>query len=77
MTLRELWNWYLENVAPQTLKQSTIDSRINVMDNHILPEMGHFKLRDINPAMLDKHFTKLQKKADMFKKDTMLKTILN
>ncbi|MDR0919651.1 MAG: site-specific integrase, partial [Oscillospiraceae bacterium] len=48
-------------VAPQTLKQSTIDSRINVMDNHILPEMGHFKLRDINPAMLDKHFTKLQK----------------
>jgi integrase len=63
MTLRQLCDWYFETIAPQTLKLSTLDSQKNVIENHILRDLGRFKLREIQVAMLDKHFVMIKNRG--------------
>jgi integrase len=65
MTLRELCDWYFENIAPQTLRESTIDGQKNMLENHILNDLGRFRLREISPAMLDKHFMTIRERGSI------------
>lgn len=48
-TLLELWEWYKKYFAPNYLRPSTIFTMTNVVENKILPELGHIKLGNFTP----------------------------
>jgi hypothetical protein len=61
ITLNALCDWYFENVAPNTVRPSTMNTYLKLMGNYILPEIGFMKLKDIFPARLDILFSDLRK----------------
>jgi len=52
MTLNQFVDVWLNNFAKTNLKQSTIDSRINALKNHISPHLGHLKIKEITTLAL-------------------------
>jgi integrase len=61
MTLQALCEWYYTNIAPQRLRQRTLENFRYRLDLYVLPKLGQKKLRDLKPAMLAAHFAELQK----------------
>ena len=61
MTLTELCGWYFENIAPNRLRAGTLESNRRLINNYILPKLGHKKLKELKPAILAPHFTELRK----------------
>ena len=45
--LSEVWNWYKTYYAPNKLRETTIDALNNIMENKVIPELGHLKIGDI------------------------------
>lgn len=64
-TLSELAAWYYETVAPSTLKQNVLVNYRKGIYDHIIPVLGHEKLKNITPPMLDSLFAELQKSGNM------------
>ncbi len=64
-TLSELAEWYYSTVAPQTLKPNVLVNYRKGIYDHIIPVLGHEKLKNITPPMLDSLFTELQKTGNM------------
>lgn len=64
-TFRELADWYYESVAPNRLKPHTLIHYREGIEQHIMPVLGHEKLKNITPPMLDKLFTDLQKNGNL------------
>lgn len=60
-TFRELITWFLETIAPTTWRESTFVSRNTDLNAYVLPKLGHVKLKDITPQMLDNFFSEMQK----------------
>lgn len=44
MTLLEVWEWYKVYFAPNYLRPSTINTMTNIVENKIIPELGHIKI---------------------------------
>ncbi len=42
--LNEVWNWYINFYAPNRLRENTIVLIKQVMENKVLPELGHLKI---------------------------------
>ena len=59
-TFRELSEWYYSNLAPSVLKESTLLSDKNLIEDYALPTIGNVKLKNITPHMLDGFFHELQ-----------------
>lgn len=64
-TLSELAEWYYSTVAPQTLKPNVLVNYRKGVYDHIIPVLGHEKLKNITPPMLDSLFAELQKTGNM------------
>ena len=64
-TLSELAEWYYSTVAPQTLKPNVLVNYRKGVYDHIIPVLGHEKLKNITPPMLDSLFAELQKSGNM------------
>ncbi|MDY6086602.1 MAG: tyrosine-type recombinase/integrase [Succiniclasticum sp.] len=63
-TFRELADWYYSSVAPNRLKPHTLIHYKEGIDKHIMPTLGHEKLKNITPPMLDRLFTELQRSGN-------------
>jgi integrase len=61
MTLQALCEWYYTNIAPNRLRERTLENFRYRLDLYVLPKLGQKKLRDLKPAMLAAHFAELQK----------------
>jgi integrase len=61
MTLSELCEWFFETIAPNKIRERTAENSRHRLRLYILPELGRKKLRELSPALLDKHFMELQK----------------
>ena len=61
--LSDLWAWYVENIAPRTLREHTFSVYKRVYRVHIEPVFGAVKLRDIAPARIDAMYTHLLKEG--------------
>jgi len=61
MTLQALCEWYYINIAPNRLRERTLENFRNRLGLYILPKYGQRKLRDLKPAMFAAHFAELQK----------------
>ena len=64
-TFSELAAWYYETVAPSTLKPNVLVNYRKGIYDHIIPVLGHEKLKNITPPMLDSLFAELQKSGNM------------
>lgn len=49
MTLIQLYNKYIEDINGK-YKENTLDTKINIFDNHILPYLADKKIADITPS---------------------------
>lgn len=56
MRFSELANWYFENYAPNELKPITIYNYRSQLNNHIMPVIGHLKLKDISTPKITAMF---------------------
>jgi integrase len=61
MTLCELCEWYFKNVAPNRTRERTIEGNQFRLNRYVFPNLGQKKLKELKPAMLAAHFTKIQK----------------
>ncbi len=64
-TFAELAEWYYSMVAPSTLKPNVLVNYRKGIYDHIIPVIGHEKLKNITPPMLDSLFAELQKSGNM------------
>ena len=64
-TFSELAEWYYSTVAPQTLKPNVLVNYRKGIYDHIIPVIGHEKLKNITPPMLDSLFAELQRSGNM------------
>lgn len=64
-TFAELAEWYYKTVAPSVLKEKTLQSYQKTIYDHIMPQLGREKLKNITPPMLDSLFAELQKSGNM------------
>ena len=64
-TFSELAAWYYETVAPSTLKPNVLVNYRKGIYDHIIPVLGHEKLKNITPPMLDSLFAELQRSGNM------------
>ena len=55
----QLFDWYYEQIAPSTIKQTTLRGNRASLERHVLPALGHMKIKDISPQVLDQLFQKL------------------
>ena len=58
-TMEDLTEWYFGTEAPLKVKDSTLQNERNLVNNYVLPAMGHIKLRDVTPLRLDALFHEL------------------
>ena len=63
-TFKELEEWYYSSVAPNRLKPHVLVHYREGIENHIMPVLGHEKLKNITPPMLDRLFTDLQRNGN-------------
>jgi integrase len=61
MTLSELCAWYYENIAPNRIRQRTLENFSYRLNMWVLPKLGQKKLKELKPAMLAAHFSELMK----------------
>jgi integrase len=59
MTFGALCSWFFQTVAPNTLRQRTIDVYTYTLDAYVLPVLGSVKLKEIYPARLNTFFAEL------------------
>lgn len=59
-TFAELAQWYYTDIAPSVIKASTLKKAQTDLQNHVMNRLGHEKLKNITPAMLDRLFRDLQ-----------------
>lgn len=59
-TLYEFTQRWLSEVAPQKLQAKTIAAYTDIL-NDIMPKLGHYKLTDLKPAVLNSYFSSLTK----------------
>ena len=57
-TLYEFTQRWLKEVAPQKLQPKTIAAYTDIL-NDIMPKLGHYKLTDLKPAVLNSYFSSL------------------
>jgi len=62
-TVKEYLEEWVENHGRANLRPSTFDSYKSNIKNHIVPYVGHVKLNQLTPAMLDNMFQKLFEKG--------------
>src|SRR5574344_980849 len=65
-TFTELAEWYYSTVAPSVLKEKTLQNYRKTIYDHVVPQLGREKLKNITPPMLDSLFADLQKNGCMF-----------
>lgn len=58
-TFRELADWYYENVAPSVLKETVLIGNRNLLRVYAMPTIGHIKLKNLSPQVLDSFFHEL------------------
>ncbi len=63
-TFGELAEWYYSTVAPSTLKPNVLVGYKKGIYDHIIPVIGHEKLKNITPPMLDSLFAALQQSGN-------------
>lgn len=59
-TFAELAEWYYTDIAPSVIKPLTLQKARTDLQNHVMDRLGHEKLKNITPAMLDRLFRDLQ-----------------
>lgn len=59
MRFSELTEWYLDNYAPNALKEITVYNYKCTLKNHILPVLGNIKLKDLSTAKMTEFFKSL------------------
>ena len=59
-TFADLAEWYYSAVAPSVLKPNILLNYHADIYNHVIPHIGHEKLKNITPAMLDSLFREMQ-----------------
>ena len=57
----QLFTWYFEQIAPSTIKQTTLRGNRASLEKHVLPALGHMKIKDISAPVLDNLFQELYK----------------
>lgn len=57
-TLYDFTQRWLNEVAPQKLQQKTIAAYTDIL-NDIMPKLGHYKLTELKPAVLNSYFSSL------------------
>jgi len=60
MTLDELHEWYMTNIAPNRLKKSTAEVNTQYYNCYIKPILGKYRLKQLLPGMLDNAFKQIQ-----------------
>lgn len=55
----QLFTWYFEQIAPSTVKQTTLRGNRASLEKHVMSALGHMKIRDISPQVLDRLFQEL------------------
>lgn len=72
----ELFEWYYDQIAPNKLKEYTLETSRYILETYVLPYIGNMKLKDINTARIDALFNELHRhgsKREMYiLKDTSL-----
>lgn len=58
-SFRDLFIWYFDTVAPKKLKEHTLLNNRKLVENYVLPNIGHMKLREIGPVRIDGLITEL------------------
>ena len=64
-TFADLAEWYYSAVAPSVLKPNILHNYQADIYNHVIPRIGHEKLKNITPAMLDSLFRDLQANGNL------------
>jgi len=59
MSVKDYMAEWLEAYGKVNLRPSTYESYKGIINNHINPNIGHFQIREISPAMLDDIFRKM------------------
>lgn len=73
----ELFEWYYDQIAPNKLKEYTLETSRYILETYVLPYIGNMKLKDINTARIDALFNELHRhgsKREMYvlKDETLL-----
>lgn len=73
----ELFEWYYDQIAPNKLKEYTLETSRYILEAYVLPYIGNMKLKDINTARIDALFNELHRhgsKREMYvlKDETLL-----
>ena len=53
---KELYDWYFEQIAPNRLKENTLNNNKLILRCYVLPYIGNLKLKDITTARIDQLF---------------------
>ena len=53
---KELYDWYFEQIAPNKLKENTLNNNKLILRCYVLPYIGNLKLKDITTARIDQLF---------------------
>lgn len=59
-TLGVFMKSYLETTLVNEIRQSTYEAKIRIMNNHIIPKLGHLKMQKITPLELQKFYNELE-----------------
>lgn len=57
----ELFEWYYDQIAPNKLKEYTLETSRYILETYVLPYIGNMKLKDINTARIDALFNELHR----------------
>jgi integrase len=60
-TLGSLCDWFFTAIAPNKIRERTVDNYKNVLNLHVLPTLGNVKLKDLTAARFDSLFANLSK----------------
>jgi len=60
MSLNELFTWYMENIAPNRLKEQTQYSYADDYNRYLKPILGHCKLKQLTPVVIDGAFKQIK-----------------
>lgn len=53
---KDLYDWYFEQIAPNKLKENTLNNNKLILRCYVLPYIGNLKLKDITTARIDQLF---------------------
>lgn len=71
MSVHDFMNYFYENYSLVKLKYYTIGVHANCINKHIIPAIGHLKLKSITPAVLQNIFDDMYKNG--YAKETLKK----